>query len=86
MTYYRVTFDRKVFNYWVPVPVAIALDCHDSGPDRIRQALECRGYSSINILGLDPSLSNKFRLLAAAGDSAIHGYEKLGDIELVLDR
>jgi hypothetical protein len=58
MTHYRVTFHTKVRDQWFPVPVAIVLDRHDSGPDRIRQALEDLGYSSINILGVDQSLGN----------------------------
>jgi hypothetical protein len=88
MTYYHVRFDRWFVDRWISVPVAIVLDGNNEGPDRIRQVLEGWGFSSINILSPDHSLSNKFSAyrLSAAADTPSHGYKKSRHIELVWQR
>jgi hypothetical protein len=88
MTYYRVTFDRKYLEHWIPVRVAIVLDGNNEGPNRICQVLEGWDFSSLNILGSDPSLPNLFSAyrLSAAADTPSHGYKKSGHIELVWQR
>ena len=86
MDYYLVTFQRKSHGHWVSILNAIALDRYDEGPDRIRQALEELGYSSINILsGPDPVLASKFQVyqLSAAADIPSRRAEKSGHIELL---
>jgi hypothetical protein len=87
MTYHRIKFQRKVLDTLVRVPSAIALDKHDHGPDKVREALESRGYSSVEIVhddSNDASLSSKFSAYRAlaAGDQG-YSHESSGDIEWV---
>jgi hypothetical protein len=88
MTYYRITFERRFLDQMVPVPNAIALDKKNEGPDKVGEALESHGYSSVRIIddGSKDSLSNKFaayRTLAADADDKGYRHESFGDIEWV---
>jgi hypothetical protein len=87
MTYYQIKFQRNVLGALVRVPIAIALDKHNHGPDKVREAVENRGYSSVEILhddSNDASLPTKFSAycdLAALDQGYLH--DSRGDIEWV---